>query len=109
MISPFPDLSTTPTALKIRRLPHGGYLVSKVGSQAYTQDELFACADIDDALGFIKDQIGEPEKAEAKPANPIKILRACPHCGIPEGSIRDERCTGICGGAKPLGQYEGIV
>lgn len=66
MISPFPDLSTTPTALKIRRLPHGGYLVSKVGSQAYTQDELFACADLDDALGFIKDQIGEPEKAEAK-------------------------------------------
>lgn len=58
---------TKPTALKIRRLPHGGYLVSKVGSQAYTQDELFACTDIDDALAFIKDEIGEPEKVAPRP------------------------------------------
>src|SRR6185312_13044310 len=63
----FTTISSTtdgnPSALQVRKLTNGGYVVSRTGSQAYQQDAVFACKDIDDALGFIKDQF-EPEKAE---------------------------------------------
>jgi len=48
--------------LKIERLPRGGYVVSTHSGQPYMQEALFACSDIDDALAFIKDELGEPEK-----------------------------------------------
>src|SRR6185312_15101209 len=61
----FTTISSTtdgnPSALQVRKLTNGGYVVSRTGSQAYQQDAVFACKDIDDALGFIKDQF-EPEK-----------------------------------------------
>lgn len=133
----------TRTALHIERMPHGGYVVSEAHRDycSYAQ-QLAACTDIDDALAFIKDELGEPEivakltdadAAKLKdemgrtPGNtipiqlteaeraalarektkPAEVFHACPHCGIPEGIVRDERCTGACTtGRKP---YGGVV
>lgn len=88
MLTSFPMTDTKISSLKIRRLPHGGYLVSKVGSQAYTQDELFACTGIGDALGFIKDQLGDPKAGKQK-SRGEKIE------GTGIGSPIGYRCRGI--------------
>ncbi|WP_316205752.1 hypothetical protein [Bradyrhizobium sp. SZCCHNS1012] len=108
-----------PGAFKIERAPRGGFLVTRSISSDYgrmAEGPLFACTDIDDALGFIKYEL-EPApvnkveapahisingmqwtEAEAKAIRTEEWLRnkCCPHCGIPENHLVDDRCTRAC-------------
>lgn len=55
------------TALRIEKLPRGGYAVLTSYPPDSYNCALAAFSDIDDALAFIKDEFDEPEKAEEKP------------------------------------------
>lgn len=67
--------------LTISRMPKGGYVVSERGSECFRTEELFASSEIDDALGFIKDQLEpQPEQAIRRPNLPhdYGIVRPAP-------------------------------
>ncbi|MBI1202625.1 MAG: hypothetical protein GC182_08960 [Rhodopseudomonas sp.] len=63
------------TSLVIARAPNGGFIVSEPPSHMRFSETLYAATDIDDALGFIKDQIVEPEE-EPEPLTPEQQFMA---------------------------------
>lgn len=65
MFLPITNVATTKVyGLRIERLSRGGYAVFTFGVPGSLSEAIAAFSDIDDALAFIKDEIGEPEKAE---------------------------------------------
>ncbi|WP_316159662.1 hypothetical protein [Bradyrhizobium sp. SZCCHNRI3042] len=136
-----------PTALRIERAPRGGFFVMKPPTDyaRISEGPVFACTDIDDALGFIRDELDpqpqgtvgaikwtegmEPNAVQPGSPEPLVLDRqgfladalrssdatfngtapalkkACPHCGIAEGEIVDNRCTAACTGGMRL-QFE---
>lgn len=46
------------TALTIARIPNGGFLIREVVQSDGFPGELFACSTVDEALDFIKKELG---------------------------------------------------
>jgi hypothetical protein len=101
---------STPTALRIERLPHGGYVVTDQPGRDCFVAQLFASSEIDGALGFIKGQL-EPrfvasvglseedlKAAVVRPDGVVAVTKngQCPHCGLEDGLVDDGRCIGDC-------------
>jgi hypothetical protein len=96
---------------KIERAIHGGFIVSRTAANDYSripEGPIFACTSINEALGFIKAQLeprpiiaseGLSEGEHIKPDGVVRLKKngECRHCGIPDGHLRDSRCTGACG------------
>jgi hypothetical protein len=109
-------MAEMPSALRIERAPRGGFFVVKPDGRI-PEGPVFACTDIDGALGFIKDEldpkIPAPEgivgavKWTEGEANAVHPQR-CPHCGIPEGHVVDDRCTAACMARPEINQHGDI-
>ena len=56
------------TILRIEKLPRGGYAVLTSYPPDSYNCALAAFSEIDAALAFIKEELGEPQKVEAKPS-----------------------------------------
>jgi hypothetical protein len=101
------------TALRIEKLPRGGYAVFKSYSLDSYNCPLAGFSDIDDALAFIKNELGEPEKTE--PYGSASSLIAEQSAENDKREQRDKAEARIeaarHGGAAvcQVGSYKGIV
>lgn len=59
------DCDKRPVSLQIMRLRDGGFIVGDTHSKDLLRADLYACSTIDEALAYIKQQIGNVKTTEA--------------------------------------------